>query len=143
MELQKLTLQEWNELSEVAHLICFNEKRAKEINTFDFCLFISEDDIPMAYATCIELDKKSVYMQHGGAMPSIAKSIDVTRGYKLMLSYLKENYQQASTRIKNDNIPMIKLALHHGFIINGLDCYSDGETYLHLINKFGGNSCSL
>lgn len=116
-------------------MTCFKEFRPKEMNTFDFALFVESEAGPLAYATCIELNKESVYMQHGGAFPPAEKSIKAVKAYSAIMSVIRASYSQATTRIRNTNLPMIKMALKEGFIINGIDTFKD-ETYLHLNNTF-------
>ena len=118
-------------------MFCFKEHRPTEMNTFDFALFAENDDgTPSAYATCIEMDKESVYMQHGGAFPGSEKSLKAVGAYHRFLAYLREHYKRASTRVENINTPMLKLAMSAGFLINGLDCYGT-QIFLHLENDFG------
>jgi hypothetical protein len=123
-------------MAEKAHAVCFNENRPKEMNTFDFALLATDkDDNAIAYATCIEIDSESVYMQHGGAFPNAKKSMKAVNAYHRFIAFLREKFKRASTRIQNINIPMLKLAFSAGFIVNGCDCHGD-EIYLHLINNF-------
>lgn len=138
MNISVLTLEQWNLMSEKAHMVCFNEVRPKEVNTFDFALFATDkNDTAIAYATCIELDNESVYMQHGGAFPEARKSMKAVNAYHRFVAQLKGKYKRASTRVQNINIPMLKLAFSAGFVINGLDTHGD-EIFLHLINNFDG-----
>jgi hypothetical protein len=66
----------------------------------------------------------------------VAKGVYTVKGYLMMMKFLRENYQRASTRIRNSNIPMLKLAMSAGFLVNGIDAHPNGETYLHLWNEF-------
>lgn len=130
MRLQKLSLEEWNMLSKDAHRISFNEDRDPGMNTCDYALLvIDNDDQACAYMTCLEMDKKSVYMQHGGGLPSGRGTTKIARAYHLMIAYLKEHYAQITTRVRNRNVPMIKLSLSAGLIIKGLDCL-ESDTFL-------------
>lgn len=138
MILKRYTLDEFNQLAEDAHLICFKEARPRYVNTFHFALMVEDENgVPLSYSTCLELDKASVYMQHGGAFPSAEKGPLTVRSYHLMLNYLREHYERASTIIKNTNIAMIKLAYSAGFVIHGVDYMQDG-IFLHLLNDFLG-----
>lgn len=122
MNLKRLTLEEWGVVSEEAHALVFNEVRPPSFNTFDYALMVSdENDRPVCYATLIEMDRHSVYMQHGGAFPEVAKTTRVARGYHLMIAYLKEHNVKIATRVLNTNLPMLKLALSAGLLINGID----------------------
>lgn len=138
MTLKVLSLEQFKTLVEDAHLICFKEIRPRNFNTFNYAILVDNDQgVPMAYATCIELDKGTVYMQHGGAFPGSEKGPGAVRAYHMIMNYLRESYARASTIIKNTNIAMIKLAYSAGFIIHGVDYMEDG-IYLHLLNDFSG-----
>lgn len=132
MNLRKLSREEWGVVSQEAHALVFKENRSTHLNTFDYALMVSDDsDTPVAYATIIEMDKYSAYMQHGGAFPAFAQSPKVARAYHLMIAYLKEHNIKISTRVLNTNLPMIKLALSAGLLINGID-FLCGEIFLNL-----------
>lgn len=138
MKIHRLAADEWNHLSESAHMICFKEVRPPDFNTCDFALLVTdENDVPVSYATILEIDKKSAYMQHGGAFPSVAKTVHVARSYHLIMAYLKENYTCISTRILNKNKAMLKLAMSADLIINGLDVVL-GEIFLNHFWVRGG-----
>lgn len=134
MTLHRVSLDEWNKLSESAHLAVFKERRPPWMNTFDYALFVEEASVPMTYATCIEFDSESVYMQHGGAFPPAEKSIKAYRGYQLIMEYLRKCYLRASTRIQNTNLKMLHMAMKEGFLINGVDLL-ENEVFVHLTNK--------
>ena len=136
MKVTKFSLTEWGEMKpEILHSLCFNELREHKANTFDFALLVTDEDIPQCYATCIEMDNESIYMQHGGALPSAKENLRAVRGYHLIINWIKEKYKRASTRIENKNIAMLKLAFSAGFLVNGIDLFGD-EIFLHLKNDF-------
>lgn len=135
MILRRVTLDEFKSIAEEAHMVCFNQLRPREKNTFDFALVVEDEDgTPLSYATCINFDTESVYMQHGGAFPSAAKSAKTVRSYHTMINHLRESYSRASTVINAQNISMIKLAWSAGFQIHGADVMTDG-VWLHLLNE--------
>jgi len=132
VNLRKLSLEEWNEMSKDAHLLCFSEERNPEMNRCNFALLITDEkDVPVAYSTIVELDSLSAYMQHGGAFPEFQGTTKVARAYHLMLAYLKEHYLKITTRIKNTNIAMLKLALSADLLVSGID-YVTGDLFLNL-----------
>lgn len=132
MNLKRLSLSEWNVMSAEAHKLCFVEIRDPNLNTCDFALLVTdENDEPVAYSTVIEMDAKTAYMQHGGAFPKFQGSTKVARAYHLMIAYIKEGYLRISTRIRNINTAMLKLALSADLIVNGIDIL-EGETFLNL-----------
>lgn len=124
--LEKVPPTEWNKLAEDAHLICFQERRPSSANTFDFALVCFDEKEIFSYATIVETDSETAYMQHGGAMPNIKSSIHVKRVYHETVSWLKERYKKITTRVKNTNVAMLKLAFSEGLLVQGVICYPEG-----------------
>lgn len=113
-------------------MACFLEERPKEYNTFDFALFVEDGEgLPLGYMTCIEYNKETVYMQHGGGFPSIAQTTRVYAVYHLMMNYLKEHYKKLTTLIWNENLKMLKLAYTAGLRPTGIE-FINGQVYLQL-----------
>lgn len=131
MEVIKLSKDEFMHISKDVHLYSFKEIKDPSLDTFDFALMAIKDSKPMAYATCIEFDKKSCFMLHGGALPDASGTINVAKGYSYIIQSLLKEYELLQTSILNKNISMIKLALSVGFLINGIMYQKDG-VYLHL-----------
>lgn len=131
MIVKEFSLEEWGKIAEAAHLLCFNEIRPKEWNTFDYAIAIEHEGKLTSYATIIEADKFSCYMQHGGAFPNIEGTSLVKRHYDAMIKHLASRYEQISTRIENTNVAMLKLALSAGLLIIGNEAIF-GKVYLHL-----------
>jgi len=117
MNIQILPKDEFNKVARSAHMLCFGEDRDPSVNTFDYALWVvNEQDQPFCYMTILELDKKSCYIQHGGAFPPHHGTIRVGRIYSKMIDYLKERYPRLSTRVCNKNIRMLKLAMALMFV---------------------------
>jgi len=132
MEARPISFQEWSHVAEDAHMATFGEERPKDFNTFDYCIGAFNNEEMCGYATVIEMDKTWAYMQHGGAFPNISKSSKVIKAYKEILNLLRDNYSIISTKIENENLPMLKLALANGFLINGVD-YISNKVIVHLM----------
>lgn len=120
MELKILSSSEWLQISEAAHLVCFNEVRPSGMERIDYALVVEKDGIPLGYATIRETDSESVYLQHGGALPSAIGTTTSFSCYLLVVNYLMENYQRISTLIENTNTPMLKFAMKAGLRIVGI-----------------------
>lgn len=128
---------DWAKLSENAHKFSFGIERPADMDRLSFALITRKDSGELlSYATLIELDKDSVYMQHGGAFPEAEKSVLALRSYLMMINYLKEEYKHVATRIWNQRKAMLKLAWAAGFTITGLD--TDLEGNIFLIHSLGG-----
>lgn len=132
--LEKASKEEWSKLSHDVHMTSFGESRPADQDRIDYALVIRNDDAMCGYATIIEIDKSSAYMQHGGAFPAVKDSPFSIRCYFMMMNWLKEHYDIISTRILNKNTPMVKFALTAGLEINGIDVV-DGNVFLNLFWK--------
>lgn len=133
MKIEVLSSEEWADLSEDAHKLCFGEHRPSGFNTVDYALLVVDEYAkPVAYATIIEHDRYSAYMQHGGAFPESEKSIKTVRAYHMILHFLKHQYTRITTRIKNSNLSMLKLAFSGGLLVHGVDCIG-GDIFLGLL----------
>lgn len=130
MNIVKLLPKEWKELSESAHLICFNERSEAGSDRIDFALLALKDESPCAYVTCREVDSETLYWQYGGAMPNIKDTVNSYKAYESLTGFCREmGYIRITTLVKNTNIVMLKFAMKIGYRIIGIR-YSDGEIYL-------------
>jgi len=132
--LDKITPAQWREISANAHRVSFGSNRDEDMDRINYALIIRNDSGLCSYATIVEPDRDSAYMQHGGAFPNIEKTIYSVRCYFMVTNYLKEHYKTISTRIVNTNTPMINLAHAAELLINGVDCV-DGDIFLNLFWK--------
>lgn len=132
---QKVLPYEWQNISAITHKVSFGQERSPEMDRIDYALVAFNDEKePVGYCTIIEIDKNSIYMQHGGAFPNIAKSVWTVKTYFMFLNWLKDDYKSITTRTWNENLPMLKLAMSAGLRINGTH-FDDGELFVNLIWK--------
>lgn len=131
MHVEKVSIENWGLLSEDAHKIAFGEVRPKSMDTYDFVLVCFDDKNILGYATIIEMDKETAYMQHGGAMPGTKGTTKTRLVYHKIIEWIRSNYKRISTRIENKNIGMLKLAMSEGLLVNGCDCYPS-QVFLNL-----------
>lgn len=121
MEVRRYELDEWRKFSREIHMYAFGEDRPPDMETFDFALMVFQNGEPQAYCTCIEFDKYSVYMQHGGSLPAGHGTIRVAKGYAKLVQFLRGHYKNISTRVWNKNKAMMKLALSADLVPTGID----------------------
>jgi len=120
----------WEKLAADAHLICFNETIHPMQQRVDYALIcVDDDNIPMGYMTCRELDTACVYWQHGGAFEGTKGTIKSFKIYNAMADWHKERYSFISTLVRNDNLPMLKMAMKVGFRVTGTRTFQ-GLVYL-------------
>lgn len=132
LELLKLSAEEWSRVSEDTLKYSFLTDWPKEKNRVSFALLVQNPETkdPYCFATVIEFDSETAYMQHGGNFPTSRGTILTTKGYLMMIGFLKENYKSVSTRIWNKNKAMLKLAWAAGFCITGTQLDQHGDMYL-------------
>lgn len=136
-----LTPSQWEALSEEAHLICFEQARPKELDRLDFALIHEGlNGVPTSYMTCREHDAETIYLQHGGKLPSNGGTLGAFKGYVQMLYRLKESgYHQAVTLIENTNVDMLRIALKVGWKITGVTQRKNQTLVEHTLNLRGFN----
>lgn len=140
MHVEKYSAIEWTTMGEYAHRYCFNENRPAEMNRIDYALLAVEDGVPLAYLTARELDNESVYWQYGGALKSSEKSVKVLKAYQMFIETMKKGgMKRISTLIQNNNLPMLKMAMHCGFRIIGVRLFKN-EIFCELLNEFEGEN---
>jgi hypothetical protein len=136
MELVRYTPSEWKAFSSTAHLIAFDEVMHPEDERISFALLVVDGDVPVAYATCLELSSHIVHLSTGGVMPNIKGSTKSHLTHKAVVDYLKERYEVITTRTLNTNHVMVKFCLKQGFNIIGARLFLN-KLYLDYCYKKG------
>jgi len=133
MKVVKISKDDWGKLSKEAHLITFGEDKKPDAERIDFTLAVeSFGGVPMAYATCKELDSESLYWQYGGSFPDTKGTVHSFRAMKELLKWVKTaGYVRLGFYVENDNAPMLKLALKTGFKIMGVRYFRDSILLEH------------
>lgn len=134
---QRFTPEEWAPYAEDAHKALFGVTRPNSLNTHHFILAVYADGVLGGYITCLEIDATTVYVQYGGVFPNFEKTIHVVPGYVKLISWLRENYSLANTKIENVNLAMFKLALQVGFLVTGTH-FHEGRLFVDLTNNLKG-----
>lgn len=138
IEVTKYSPAEWDLFAEEAHKVVFREIRKPDMNRISYALLLTEDKVPLAYATLRELDKESVYWQHGGVFPPAEKNVSAVKCYLRVLSYCVDaGYHRVTTYIENTNKAMLKMALTVGFIPMGIR-YFDKQIFLEFLLELKG-----
>jgi len=137
----KLSESDWKkyELGDYGHQIAFNSSLPPECQRIDYGLLLIDrnTDLPVAYMTCREFDKDTVYWQFGGALPPLEKKIWAFSAYLKFVEWHKERYKRITTLIENDNVAYLKFAMKAGFRIIGLRVFK-GKILLEHVLEFGG-----
>jgi hypothetical protein len=125
---EKISAKDFEPLARDAHLVCFGDDRPADFNRFDYALIVhTTGDRLTAYSTILEHDADSAYMQHGGTLTE--DKLLTVKSYLMMIKWLKERYPVITTRIFNDNIAMLKLAMQAGLRIHGVEYYNETKHF--------------
>lgn len=128
----------WKEMmAKDAHELVFGETRSLDLDkcTHAYLCIDSKDEIA-GYVTTIDMDSETLYWQHGGAMPEKRGTVLTISGMSKVLNACKEfGYKRVWFRVKNDNLPMLKLGLALGFKVIGTRFF-ENEIFVEMQNEF-------
>lgn len=134
MKVVKVEKYAWKSMSEEAHRICFSEVKPVGRERVDFALLVTnDDDFPLGYTTCKELDSETIYLQFGGCFPGTKDSVLAFKSYVAGIEFLKKDYKNVCFYVKNDNFAMLKFAMKTGFKIIGVK-NRNGDILLEHVN---------
>lgn len=138
LELVELGPKEWSDIVETTLKYSMGLDWPGHKTRATKALIVQDRDTrePMGYMSLVEFDSESVYLQHGGNFPA-SKGFLTLKTYLMMVNHVKSQYKFLSTRIFNQNIPMLKLAFAAGFRITGtqIDHWDD----LYCVLEVKGN----
>jgi hypothetical protein len=136
VNVERLTADEWRELSEGAHKVVFEEQRPSHFDRIDYALLaVGDDGLPQGYLTARELDSSSVYWQYGGAFPGTKGSSKSFAAYQEFVRWTRERYGRVTTLVQNTNVVYLKMAMSVGFRIIGVRCFH-GDVFCELMLEF-------
>lgn len=136
IEIKKIAGKAWaSELSEAAHTAVFGTLKPKEKERVDYAWLALYNNRPICYVTVIELDSETAYWQYGGAFPWALRSAKIAGIVDILLRRQAEISRRVGIRVKNDNFPMLKLALSRGLKPIGIRSFGN-ETFLEMMREF-------
>lgn len=125
------------ELVASAMKVCFGENTSGTRYHFDsLYLGYAYDSEPLGFTFIKEVNKNEVFLTYGGMVPD-ARGFATLKNYRLMLGDLCENYKFITTQVCNENLPMLKIHLAHGFKIVGTTKRPDGRVFVDLLKTVG------
>lgn len=134
IRIEQIQPMQWRLFSERAHLLCFGKNKPVTWDRIDFALLGLEQDEPLGYITCREVDATTLYWQFGGAFPAIRGSFHSFRVYEEFVKFCKDQcYERITTLIENDNLPMLKMAMKVGFRVIGVRTFKGSILLEHLL----------
>lgn len=136
MRIEKISAQDWAQVSQSAHVVAFSENHDPSKERIDFALLaVDNKATPMAYVTCREVSKDVLYWQFGGAFPGTRNTSNSFKAYAAFAEWTKANYRAVTTAVENTNIVMLKMAFKIGYRVVGLRTHG-GQIFLELALEF-------
>ena len=135
MRIERVSPLDWNKYGmQKAYESSFGQSRDAGLERFAFALVaVDDDNDPVGFITCHELDSETVYWQIGGAFDKVKNTYSVITYYLGFITYCRGRFKRIRTRIENTNLRMLKLALKCGFLIVGTLTFNN-TTYLELVH---------
>ena len=133
--IEKLTAEQWREVSENVHKTVFAKIKPASMDRIDFALVYHRDGKNIGYVTCREQDSETLYWQFGGAFMPYRKTIDTWRGYVAFREWCRSRYKRIHTLVENDNVDYLKMAMKAGFRIIGTQTFN-GNVLVTLLLEF-------
>lgn len=136
---KRIPKEAWALLSEQAHAVVFGERKPASWDAIDYAL-VTEDatETLRAYVTCRKLSPDAVYIQYGGAFPTIKRTQAVVGDFLAILQRLaNDGVKSVGFLVENTNFPMLKLAMAVGFFISGVRFFEGSILVEHYL-KLGG-----
>lgn len=130
---EKISVQDWEPMSENAHLIAFGKKKPASFDRIDFTLLVRTEKELMGYVTCREFDHETIYWQFGGAFPGTQSTSLSWIGYQAFVEWCKPRYKRITTLIENKNTVMLKMAMKVGFRVIGVRNFQGSILLEHLL----------
>lgn len=130
LSVNRLTPNEWYNISEYAHKLVFKELRDKNLDRINFALLVTDEKEAVGYVTCRESDNESLYWCYGGTIDEFRGFVSV-RAFKEIFDYCRARYKRISTLVKNDNINYLHLIMKQGFRAIGIRSFGN-EIFLEM-----------
>jgi hypothetical protein len=139
VKIETLSPHQWSAIAQEAHALSFGELRPAAMNRIDFTLLATDGDVPLGYVQGRWADHESVYWQYGGIFPPFAKSVCAWTGFQGFLKKTQaEGCKRVNFLVENTNLPMLKLAMKAGFLIQGVRVFHGRILLDHLLEFEGG-----
>jgi len=122
MIISKVPAKEWKTFSKGAMAEMFSVTNSLEWELIDFVLVGRDEktDGLVGFITCKETAAYALYWEYGGLFPEHQGRGQVVKLIRQAIDWAKERYKLVYFLVKQDNVPMHKLALAVGFLIMGI-----------------------
>lgn len=142
LTIDQISANDWKGLSEMAHLITFNEMKHPDFDRITFALIAkNEKEILLSYVTCRETDKDTLYWQFGGSFPGTIKTSVSFLSYQAAVNWCRPRYKRIVMFIENTNIVMLKMAMKIGFLIKGMKVFGNHVLLEHVLEFKNDTTC--
>lgn len=126
----KCSPEKWASYSKDAHKAVFGETREPSLDRISYAILVHNEDRPIGFTTCREIDAESLYWQYGGCFKGNVGVASV-RAFEALFNESKEKYKRITTLVKNDNVNYLHMLMKFGFRAIGIR-YFKNEVFLEM-----------
>lgn len=138
MKLHKVSKAEFDSVLFDTHSLVFGDEIPEEYFRYDFALFTELNGEPVSYTIVKERTSESAEMCFGGTVTD-KRGIASKDSMTIFLATLCEQYKYVYCQTKNDNFPMLRLALSFGGKIVGVHQNFRNDMFVTFEFKKGDN----
>lgn len=106
----KIPLKDWAKISHLAHQMCFENEHSREAGVLEYAYLIGTKETPKAFCTTKHIDKHSVHIEDFGVFKNY-RGENTLELFSAVIKHLLTEYEAIFAHIKNDNFPMLALAI--------------------------------
>ena len=129
IEVVKLPKEEFDLIVKDVHTAVFADTLDVNYFRYDFAMATIHKEKLISYVLCTERSNEVIELSFGGTVPD-ERGFKSVESFHMFLRELSHEYSHAVFQVRNDNLPMLKLALHMGFIISGVNNNVYGKTFV-------------
>ena len=126
----KCSPEKWANYSQNAHKAVFGEMRDPSLDRISYAMLVHNDERPIGFTTCREIDSESIYWQYGGCFKGNV-GIPSVRAFEAVFNDSKQKYKRITTLVKNDNVNYLHMLMKFGFRAIGLRTFKN-EIFLEM-----------
>ncbi len=139
LRVEKWTKEKWEVISADAHIVCFGLTRPSHLDRVDYAnMLLDENDHLAGYATVLEMDSETAYLQYGGIFPNYKDTIYPLKGFMKMLGRMSEQYKRVTCKVENTNKVFLKFCLKADFVPVGVTNFK-GKILVDFCREFHGS----
>lgn len=137
MKCVRVSKEDWHTIyAKDARMAVFGEAIEPRVERIDFAYLVADSQNQLViYSTFYEMDHKSLYLGFGGSFPGSRGTPKTAEALLTLFTHLKSlGYTDINWHVKNENYPMLKLAMKVSAKIVGVSVTPRSTLLEHHVN---------